>query len=235
MKAKMKANKGFTLIEVLIVMTLLSIMVVLLFATIKISADSWEKGENKIADVNEIATVYSFFQRHLSIAKPVWNDFNKNEERIFGFQGTETSLQFVSEFPASAARPGLQAFDIRLNSRQTDTLVITTSAFFPSIDGASFPEEKINLISHVKTFSISYLGQDTSSDELLWQQEWINREQQPELVKIHIGLENGTFWPDMIVPIKIATAEFSEAASASPAIIQEESDPEGENGEGVEQ
>ncbi|MDD1629548.1 MAG: prepilin-type N-terminal cleavage/methylation domain-containing protein [Methylococcaceae bacterium] len=78
--------RGFTLIEVLIAMTLLSIMVVLLFSSLKICADSWEKGESKITDVNEVAVVYNFFQRHLSIAKPLWNDLSE-EEKTFSFQG----------------------------------------------------------------------------------------------------------------------------------------------------
>ncbi len=57
--------QGFTLIEVLIAMTLLSMMMVLLFASLKICADSWEKGENKINEVNEFAVVYYFFNQHL--------------------------------------------------------------------------------------------------------------------------------------------------------------------------
>jgi general secretion pathway protein J len=54
-------HQGFTLIEVLIAMTLLGIMVVLLFSSLKICADSWEKGESKITDVNEVAVVFNFF------------------------------------------------------------------------------------------------------------------------------------------------------------------------------
>ncbi|HEY8220174.1 MAG TPA: prepilin-type N-terminal cleavage/methylation domain-containing protein, partial [Methylobacter sp.] len=61
-------NAGFTLIEVLIAMTLLSLMVVLLFSSLRICAQSWEQGENKIAEVNEVAVVYNFFQKHLASA-----------------------------------------------------------------------------------------------------------------------------------------------------------------------
>ena len=60
--APRQVSKGFTLIEVLIALTLLSIMIVLLFTSLKICADSWEKGENKINNVNQIAVVYNFFQ-----------------------------------------------------------------------------------------------------------------------------------------------------------------------------
>lgn len=57
---KVNKSKGFTLIEVLIGMTLLSLMVVLLFSSLAIGAKSWEQGEKKIANVNEIAVVQHF-------------------------------------------------------------------------------------------------------------------------------------------------------------------------------
>lgn len=43
-----KSDTGFTLIEILIVMTLLGVMMVLLFGSLKICADSWHKGEKKL-------------------------------------------------------------------------------------------------------------------------------------------------------------------------------------------
>jgi len=76
-------------------MTLLSIMMVLLFTSLKICADSWGKGESKITDVNEIAVVYNFFQRDLSVAKPLWNDFSA-EEKTFLFRA---KLNLCNLFP----------------------------------------------------------------------------------------------------------------------------------------
>jgi len=61
---------GFTLIEVMLAMTLLSIMVTLLFGSLKICAESWNRGEVKIAEVNEKAVVYQFFKRHLPSIRP---------------------------------------------------------------------------------------------------------------------------------------------------------------------
>ncbi|MCK4841551.1 MAG: prepilin-type N-terminal cleavage/methylation domain-containing protein, partial [Methylococcales bacterium] len=91
-------SRGFTLLEVMLAMTLLSIMVVLLFTTLAICAESWNKGENKIAQVNEKAVVYRFFKRHLPAIKPLWDDFS-NDERVFSFQGQSDNFQFVSVFP----------------------------------------------------------------------------------------------------------------------------------------
>jgi general secretion pathway protein J len=195
--------RGFTLIEVLIAMTLLSIMVVLLFGSLKICADSWEKGESKITDVNEVAVVYNFFQRHLSAAKPLWNDFS-GEEKTFSFQGKAQSMQFVSAFPASAARSGLQLFSIDLQTEDNDQLInVTLTPFFPVTEGEEWHKEEVSLIKHVSDFTLAYFGSDDGVSEDSWREEWLNKEALPRLVKINIKLENEIYWPEMIIDLKV--------------------------------
>ncbi len=195
--------KGFTLIEVLIAMTLLSIMVVLLFGSLKICADSWEKGESKIAEVNEIAVVYNFFQRHLSVARPLWKDLSEEGERIFSFQGKAQSLQFISAFPASAGRSGLQAFTLDLQNEDNKQVInVTITPFFSAVEGEEWHKEEVTLIKGVSEFTMAYYGSDGGDSEV-WQEQWLDRDVLPRLVKINIELENGIFWPEMIIELKV--------------------------------
>jgi general secretion pathway protein J len=209
-------SKGFTLIEVLIAMTLLSIMVVLLFSSLKICADSWEKGESKITDVNEIAVVYNFFQRHLSEAKPLWNDFTE-EERTFSFQGKAQFLQFVSAFPASADRSGLQLFSIDLQEEDNEQVIkVTLTPFFPVSEGEEWHKEEVNLIKHVSDFNMVYFGSDDGVSEGSWQEEWLDKEVVPRLVKISIKLENEIYWPEMIIDLRVTgTINNTDAESVN--------------------
>lgn len=202
-----RAAEGFTLIEVLIVMTLLSIMVVLLFASMKICAGSWEKGEAKIEAVNEVAVVYNFFQRHLTVAKPLWNDFAVSDERTFAFQGNVQTLQFVSDFPASAGRAGAQLFSLQLEEvDQQRNIEVTITPFFPAADGQELTKDKVTLVKHVSEFSMAYFGVDENTGQAAWQDHWLDRDVQPQLVKINIALDNGVYWPEMIIPLKVASS-----------------------------
>jgi general secretion pathway protein J len=197
------ASKGFTLIEVLIAMTLLSIMVVLLFSSLNICAESWEKGESKISDVNEVAVVYNFFQRHLSEALPLWNDLSE-EEKTFSFQGKAQSLQFISAFPASADRSGLQLFSLDLQEEDNEQVIkVTITPFFPVAEGEEWHKEEVTLIKHVKEFSMAYLGSIDGMSEGSWQDEWLDIDILPRLLKINIKLENEIFWPEMVIDLKV--------------------------------
>jgi general secretion pathway protein J len=195
--------QGFTLMEVLIAMTLLSIMVVLLFASLKTCADSWEKGEAKIAAVNEVAVVYQFFKRHLATAQPLRNDF-KPEDSTFSFQGDAHTLSFVSAFPASAAKAGLQLFSLRMLEEDDDRyLQVTLTPFFAPPKGEELPKDEVTLLNHVQSISLAYFGNTQNGDEGAWQQEWLERDNLPRLVKISIELNNSAVWPDMVIELKV--------------------------------
>lgn len=213
-----KLHRGFTLIEVLIAMTLLSLMVVLLFSSLSIGAKSWEQGESKIADVNEIAVVQQFFNRHLAHASPQWNDFDPEKDRVFSFQGKKNSLQFVSAFPASAERAGLQLFNLELREKNKQRFIeVTLTPFFPLTEGEEFFEDSIELVGDVERFELSYFGLNDETGEYGWQNEWREKEQQPRLVKVLLELEDGRYVPEMIVALKVDSSYSNADLESIPA------------------
>lgn len=217
---------GFTLIEVLIALTLLSIMVVLLFTSLRICAKSWEQGESKITEVNEVAVVYNFFQRYLGSAIPLWDDFNKtgrkkrtdpatlDDKRLLSFQGTQHALQFVSFFPASAGRAGMQQFTIQSEDQGNEQLIkVTLTPFFPTAEGEEWSKEEVVLLKHVKRFALSYFGVADQSGESRWLDEWQEKTAQPQLVKISLDTLNNVFWPDIIVELKASDPGGTQQAT----------------------
>lgn len=197
-----KRGAGFTLIEVLIAMTLLSVMVVLLFGSMKICAESWQKGEDKISEVNDVAVVYQFFRNHLSTALPLWDDFS-GENDDFAFAGKNQELKFVSSFPASAKKTGLQVFSLKLIKEDNEqSIQVTITPFFPAADSEEWHKEEVTLLRHVSNLSINYYALDEAQSEGIWQEDWQEQDMLPKLVKIQIERENGDFWPEMVFELK---------------------------------
>ena len=193
-------SRGFTLLEVMLAMTLLSIMVVLLFTTLAICAESWNKGENKIAQVNEKAVVYRFFKRHLPAIKPLWDDFS-NDERVFSFQGQSDNFQFVSVFPASSGRKGLHIFEVALDKAEKTTIKVLLKPFYPSAEqGQQWQEETVILLENVAEFELSYFDKKKTGS---WQANWQDKKYLPELIKINIVQSDESYWPEMIFALKI--------------------------------
>ena len=201
-----RKNTGFTLLEVMLAMTLLSIMVVLLFSSLKIGAESWNKGESKIAEVNEKAVVYQFFKRHLPSVRPLWDDFS-DEERGFSFQGERDTFQFVSVFPVSAARKGLQLFKVFSDKSEKEVIKVILTPFYPTVEEEQWEPEEVVLLENVEEFEISYFGKEDFDSEVAWLDSWQEKEYLPALLKIKIVLKDHSYWPEMIFALKLSAME----------------------------
>lgn len=206
-----RSTNGFTLIEMLIAISLLGVMVVLLFASLRTAAESWNKGEEKISQVNQKAVVYQFFKRHLQIAKPLNSQAEQKlpdgsqtpdnlELQKLEFRGLPQSLSFVSALPLASARKGAQIFQVGLDLQQPTILKVALTPY-RSLQTESREEPTI-LLEGLRDLRISYFGENGEGGTG-WQSEWQNANRLPKLVKIHIALQDGSFWPDMIFPLKI--------------------------------
>jgi len=197
-------HQGFTLIEILIGMSLLSVMMLLLFASLRVCVRNWDAGEAKINQVSRIAIIQKFFKARLENTKPLQDSFS-GENPQFSFQGDEHSLQFVSNMPASAGRLGLQRFTISLGDfkpKQGRDVVVDISPFFPVTEGEEWSIEQVSLIQKVETLKFRYFGsEDNQQPE--WQNEWLEKGQLPLLVSIFIQLSDGKTLPEMVVALKI--------------------------------
>lgn len=205
-------RNGFTLIEVLIAMTLLGVMVVLLFSSLKVAAESWNLGENKITEVNKKAVVYQFFKRHLMAIRPLpslTTEQNVDAGSQQVFQGLNQSLRFAGALPASSARKGLQVFEITLDPENASTLRVTLAPYRLTDDDPKI-DEPVVLLQNIAKLQFSYFGKTEDIAEQQWRDEWTIADRLPSLIKVSISLEDGSYWPDMVFPVKITQLHSAE-------------------------
>jgi general secretion pathway protein J len=205
-----KQLSGFTLLEVLIGMSLLSIMMLLLFASLRTCVQSWNAGEKKIAAVSQATIVQNFLRNKLQTALPLNADFLE-EEAEFSFQGEAHSLQFVAPMPASAGRLGLQLFTISLQSEEEEAgqqLLIDIKPFFPQNDREQWQGEQVVILKKIHELNIAYFGidPDNPNAEPRWHKHWLDQQSLPELVSIDVELTTGAVWPQLVVAFKVESA-----------------------------
>ena len=211
---KSRSSLGFTLIEVLIAMTLLGVMVVLLFSSLRIAAESWNAGENKITQVNQKAVVYQFFKRHLSTIRPlpVLNIDQNNPEALQVFQGYPQSLRFAAALPASSARKGLQIFTIAPNPENASILMVSLVPYRLTEEDQNQPPDKPEiLLEDLAKLQFTYFGKTEDVAEAQWREEWTLADRLPGLIKVSIALKDGSYWPDMIFATKITQSANAES------------------------
>lgn len=209
-----KADKGFTLLELLISLTIVAVITVLIFSALRIGTRAWEKGEAGVEKRQRYRNVLCLMRQQLA---SVCLDGKKGDI----FQGDEHFLEFVSRrallpshssgmvyvrYQADAVRRNSEDFiDISLYEEN-----MVFSGFFreegifsPRID----PDDYYELMGDMADFRFAYLkeeeGGQEEEKEKIWQSSWRQEEEGfPLAVKI-------TYQPGMsaaplsvIVPIR---------------------------------
>ena len=207
-------HSGFTLLEVLIGMSLMSIMMLLLFASLRLCVQNWNAGEKKIAQISQAAIIQNFLQSKLHATAPLDGGFL--EEPQFSFQGEQEQIQFVAAMPASAGRLGLQLFKMSMQpsgrGKQGSQLQVEIQPFFPQAEGEEpWVEKPVVILTKIKSLQFAYFGADSSSSrsDLNWHNDWQEKDFLPRLVSIDIELVNGEVWPQLVVALKV-DKEFGE-------------------------
>jgi len=188
-------------------MSLLSVMMLLLFASLRICVHNWNAGEKKIAQVSQAAIVQNFFRTKLQATLPLIDDFS--EEKQFSFQGEQQQIQFVAAMPASASRLGLQLFKMSLlpsANNEGAELQVDIKPFFPQTENEQWGEEQVVILKNIQNLQFAYFGSDDFSGEAVWQTEWLEKDKLPRLVSIDVELSNGEIWPQVVVALKVNSA-----------------------------
>ncbi len=198
-------QQGFTLLEVLLGTSLLSVMLLLLFGSLRICIQNWDAGERKIAQVNQMAVVQRFFNTHLQGIRPLQDKFSYDEP-VFSFQGTVDRLQFVTGMPASAGRMGLQLFVVGLapgDRKEGLNMTVSITPFFPLMEGKEWKSEEVIILDGVRNVRFFYFGAEESNEEPAWRNQWVEMEKLPLLIGVTIETMDGEVWPDIVVAPRI--------------------------------
>ncbi|MGH8559032.1 MAG: prepilin-type N-terminal cleavage/methylation domain-containing protein [Methylococcales bacterium] len=201
------AEHGFTLIEIMIGLVLLSIMMTLLFGSIRMGARAWDGGEKRAAEIDTMLVVENFLRKHLSTARPVFDDFSNSDEPVFSFSGTDDSIQFVSNLPSSARLGGFHQFNLEL-VKEGDSLVLVAKLkpFYPALNGDYVSIEDVRLIGGVDSLEWSYYESDKiDPSEGRWTDAWVDKNSMPVLIQLIVRMKNGGEWPAMIVNPKLVS------------------------------
>lgn len=233
MPALKRTSYGFTLLEVLIAMSILGIMLVLLFGSFAICSRSWNAGEEHIHKVEQMAMVQNFFRTHLTAAgslisaeenasgeesteenanvdADITND-QKLDTQAF-FQGREQYLQFVAPLPESAARGGLYLFKVGVKPRSASLFVAMTPFLPVEENQKQLPDsEDLEILPDLETLAMAYWGKKEDEDKPQWHNEWVDMPVLPELVSINIKLRNQTAWPTLVVAPRLAPPARTDA------------------------
>jgi general secretion pathway protein J len=176
---------GFTLLEVLVSLVLISLLLAALPPALRISKNAFKVTAN--LDQQSVATAsLGFLERRLSEAMPVYQNSPDGMLAII-FSGEPRSLRFVAPMIAPDQPSGLFLFSLSTIAAAggRPSLELTWQPFRSNADhrDAPQPEGRRFLLADATGFALSYFGVQGPDGNAQWTDNWKRKDALPTLVE----------------------------------------------------
>jgi general secretion pathway protein J len=215
--AAIKPMAGFTLLEVLASLVLLSLLLVGVYSGLRTATHSVRSGTASVERIDQIRSAQQFLQRELAqtMAQPIRK--NDRGENIY-FQGDAHEMRFVAPMPGYLGKLGPQLESLRLiDDGHGDASLVLTLAVLPP-DGS--PPKALGdpqvLLDHIERGGFTYRGLDAQGKPVPWSTAWPDGRLLPLLVRIQLQPGGRYAWPLMEIPLRVNPLASGNASGLQP-------------------
>jgi len=190
----MREQAGFSLVELLVALTLLGLLSAALMESLHQGFLAWGQISQRASELEDIQIAQETLRRSLTAAYPSWIDSRKAAKGHVDFDGSADRLDFLAPIPATLLNGGRARF--HLGRRQND-LVITVRPELASPEGSEIKTE--TLLAGLQSMEFSYFGRNG------WQNRWQDETHLPDLIRLHVTFppRDRRSWPDLVVAPRI--------------------------------
>jgi len=191
---------GFTLLELVIGLTLVMLITTALFGGLRVAVRAWESGDAAVERDQEIRLVRNWLRRQLAQARPLLVRAEPGEFML-AFAGEAQTVRFVVPLPGHLGGGGLSELTVRI--ADTDTarhLIVEHELFHPEPLASHARKQKI-LLNDVAAIRFAYFGAQEADVEPSWHGSWSEVLYLPSLIQLQVRFAEGepTDWTPLVV------------------------------------
>ncbi|MBS1225343.1 MAG: prepilin-type N-terminal cleavage/methylation protein [Proteobacteria bacterium] len=187
---------GFTLLELVVAITLMGLVLVVVYSGLRLGLNSWDSGEARAEATNRLRLVEEFLRRQLAQSMTVYQTSDR-QERTVVFTGQADRIEFVAPMLAQLGQGGLYRVRIEAGDGR---LWIRWRPYLPA-DPTAGEERETVLLEGVSGVEWAYFGTEGDDDpQPEWRSDWAGSVRRPLLVRLNLTLQ-GESWPDLVVAL----------------------------------
>ena len=200
-------SAGFTLVELLLAITLMSILLALTYTGLRAATRASERGEVMLAATGGMRASHQFVRRQLNQMLPLAFDVSDdaNEMRIV-FLGDSKSIQYVAPMPGYLGSGGPQVQLLELANGNDGSVLQFSHALLQGFEEDHlYARDPVILLEGVESAGFEFLGVDDEGELVDWASSWDQPDALPVAVRLNIEFSEDVQmqWPDLVAGVRI--------------------------------
>ncbi len=209
MTQQSRQASGFTLVEVMLAISLVGIIMALAYGGFQASVRATTSGEALIEETNQLRVTHQFVRRQLSLAQSLIIEQDEELELQVRFEGERDRVRFVAPMPGYLSFGGSYVQQLSIErGRDGYELVFYFAMLNGYEQGEIEASEGIVLLENLRGGQFLFLGQDEEEMETFWDDFWEETDRLPlaVILDLDLGRSNGLVWPELFAPVMVDSA-----------------------------
>ena len=191
---------GFTLMEVLVTLTILGFILLIIFGAFRLGSSAWSRGESKKEEYQKVRIISQLISQQIKSAVPYKIKSQKAEGDYLAFEGKAHSLRFVSAFPMKSRQAEgfvYAVYEFKEGGKEEGRLVlyeqrVLNKDFFADDLREDLGVSILEGVSNVRFEFYREEDPDQNKPEE-WMEEWDSKEEKklPRALRMIITQKNG--------------------------------------------
>jgi len=208
---------GFTLVELLLAVTLMSILLGLTYTGLRAAARASENGEKILAAGGELRASHQFVRRQLNQMLPLTFAITDSADAMrIVFLGDAGRIQYVAPMPGYLGSGGPQVQMLELASDNEGRVLQFSHALLQGYEDAHLYErDPVILLEAVESASFEFLRLDEDGEVAGWVASWDQPDVLPVAVRLNIEFSEGAQmqWPELVAGVRVDASAIQGGTS----------------------
>ncbi len=202
----MRAQRGFTLLEVLMALSLLSVLVVIVYTGMRMGLSTWDAVQVRSEAAVMERTTRNWLRRQITALVPM--QWREGQSARIAFAGDSRGFRFLGHRQHATRGGGLYLVELRNQTAAgVQHLVLgyqPRAADRLELAGVGEPELR-RLGGAFKTLSFDYFGAPDERSPARWRPLWPSQATHyPALIRVRGTRLDERPWPDLVVAVRSA-------------------------------
>jgi len=198
LQEKPKSNVGFTLLELIISITLVAIIVLIVAGAASLGYRSFNSGEKKLNAVERLRASLIIIDAQIQSGVPL--TLEDGGVKQYYFVGEQDSLKFSTNHSIWGGQRGYVIINYKVETDEKGKRTLFASEYRVGME----IQKETKLLEGFNVITFDYYRQDATEEEGEWITQWVDEETMP--TKIRLNLVQGGNSLSYIIPVRVGGA-----------------------------
>ena len=200
-------SAGFTLVELLLAVTLMSLLLALAYGGFKAATQASQRGQLLLEETGKLRITHQFIRRQLNQMLPLEFLREGDEDELpVQFTGNAQRIEFVAPMPGYLGSGGPQVQRMEVLPEEGHLALWFSHALYEGYSPElMYERDPVLLLDGLEFAQFEFLGYDENGELGSWTTNWEDGSVLPLAVRLDVGMPEGSkvTWPVLLTGVRV--------------------------------